>query len=226
MGNLTFEDTMARLKAKAKPDQLEGMARFGLTGEARLGVSMPDIRQLAKELRKEHEIALKLWATKIPDAMILAAIIDDPAQMTKDQLESWVVDIGAWDVCDQLCMTMDKLPFARELVEEWSLREEEFVKRAAYALIACLAWHAKQATDEEFIHYLDVIKAGSTDDRNFVRKAVNWALRNIGKRNIALNKEALKAAREIQKMDSKAARWIAADAIRELESDKIQARFK
>ncbi len=225
MGNLTFEDAMDRLRAKGKPDRLEGMARFGLTGEARLGVSMPDIRQLAKEIRKDHEMALKLWDTKTPDAMILAAIIDDPAQMTKDQLESWVVDIGAWDVCDQLCMTMDKLPFATELVEEWSTREEEFVKRAAFALIACLAWHAKHTPDEDFIHYLEIIKSGSTDERNFVRKAVNWALRNIGKRNIALNEKALKAAREIQKIDSKAARWIAADAIRELESDKIQARL-
>jgi len=225
MGNMTFEEAMDRLKAKARPDQLEGMARFGITGAGRLGLSMPDIRQLAKEIRKNHDLALKLWVTKVPDAMILAAIADDPAQMTKEQLESWVVDINAWDVCDQLCMTMDKLPFAPELVREWSTRDEEFVKRAAFALIACLAWHAKQAPDKDFIGYLKIIKAGATDERNFVKKAVNWALRNIGKRNAALNKEALKAAREIQKIDSKAARWIAADAIRELESDKIQVRL-
>ncbi len=226
MGDLTFEDVMDRLKAEARPDQLAGMARFGLTGEGRLGLSMPDIRRLAKEIRQDHELALKLWDTKIPDAMILAAIADDPEKMTKKQLESWVTDINAWDVCDQLCMTMDKLPFAPDLVKEWAIRNEEFVKRASFALIACLAWHDKQAPDDDFISYLEIIKAGATDERNFVKKAVNWALRNIGKRNKALNKEALKAAGEIQKMDSKAARWIAADAIRELESDKIQARLK
>jgi 3-methyladenine DNA glycosylase AlkD len=225
MGKMTFNETMETLKSKARPEQLDGMARFGIGGAGRLGVSMPEIRALAKTIKKDHELALKLWETKIPDAMILAAIVDDPGQITKEQLESWVVDINAWDVCDQLCMTMDKLSFAPELVREWSVRDEEFVKRAAYALIACLAWHAKQAPDEDFIGYLDIIKAGSTDERNFVRKAVNWALRNIGKRNMNLNKEALVAAREIKDIDSKAARWIAADAIRELESEPIQARL-
>lgn len=225
MNQITYDEVMSKLEALGRPDQLDGMARFGIVGTGRLGVSMSDIRKLAKEIRKSHEISLKLWNTKIPDAMILAAIVDDPAQMTKEQLELWVVDINSWDVCDQLCMTMDKLRFAPELVKEWAVRDEEFVKRAAYALIACLAWHAKDAPDDDFIIYLDIIKAGATDERNFVKKAVNWALRNIGKRNIALNKEALVAAREMSKMDSKAARWIAADAIRELESVKIQARL-
>jgi 3-methyladenine DNA glycosylase AlkD len=222
---MTPDEVLAKLEALGRPEQLDGMARFGIVGAGRLGVSMPDIRKLAKEIKKNHEIALKLWDTKIPDAMILAAIIDDPAQMTKQQVESWVVDLNSWDVCDQLCMTIDKLPFAPELVDEWSARNEEFVKRAAYALIACLAWHAKNAPDEDFIRYLETVKKGASDDRNFVKKAVNWALRNIGKRNMALNKEALATAREIQKLDSKPARWIAADAIRELTSDKIQARL-
>ena len=222
---LEFTKVMERLKAVARPEQLEGMARYGLTGDKRLGVSMPDIRKLAKEIKSDHDLALRLWDTEIPDAMILAAIIDNPQLMTRQQTEEWVVSIGSWDVCDQLCMTLDKVSFADELVEAWSEREEEFVKRAAFALIACLAWRDKTATDERFIGFLDVIKAGVTDERNFVKKAVNWALRNIGKRNLVLNKAALSAAREIQEIDSPAARWTARDAIRELASDQIQARL-
>lgn len=216
---------MTEMKAKARPEQLEGMAKYALTGENRLGISMPDIRKLAKGIKKDHDLALKLWDTKIPDAMILAAIIDDPVRMTREQLESWVIDIEAWDVCDQLCMSLDKSPLAYSLIREWSERPEEFVKRAAFALIACLAWHDKTASDGTFIELLDVVKTGATDERNFVKKAVNWALRNIGKRDKRLNKEALKAAYAIRELDSKSARWIAADAIRELESDKIQARL-
>lgn len=223
---LEFTEVIERLKTAARPEQLAGMARYGLTGDRRLGVSMPDIRKLAKEIKLNHELALRLWETGIPDAMILAAIIDDPKLVTREQAEEWVVDINSWDVCDQLCMKLDKVSFADELVEAWSVREEEFVKRAAFALIACLAWHDKTATDEQFIGFLDVIKTGATDERNYVKKAVNWALRNIGKRNLALNTAALSAAREIQEMDSKAARWIARDAIRELSSDQIQIRLQ
>lgn len=221
-----FVEVMERLKAAARPEQLAGMARYGLTGDRRLGVSMPDIRKLAKEIKLNHELALRLWETGIPDAMILAAIVDDPKLVTREQTEEWVIGIGSWDVCDQLCMTLDKVSFADELVAAWSKREEEFVKRAAFALIACIAWHDKTATDERFIGFFDVIKGGATDERNFVKKAVNWALRNIGKRNPALNKAALSSAREILEIDSPAARWIARDAIRELASDKIQARFR
>ncbi len=221
----SFDEIMERLRAAARPDQLEGMARFAIRGDGRLGISMPDIRKLAKEIKKDHELALKLWETKIPDAMILAAIVDDPKQMSTEQLESWVVDIDSWDVCDQLCMTLDKTPFAVNLVKEWAVRDEEFVKRAAFALIACLAWHDEMAPDSLFISFMDIIIAGATDERNFVRKAVNWALRNIGKRNMMLNKAALDTAYEIRKLDSRAARWIAADAIRELASPKIQARL-
>ncbi len=223
---MEFTEVMERLKAAGRPEQLAGMARYGLTGEKRLGVCMPDIRKLAKEIKSDHGLALRLWKTGIPDAMILAAIVDDPKQITREQTEEWVVGISSWDVCDQLCMTLDKLSFADEFVEAWSSREEEFVKRAAFALIACLAWHDKAATDEQFIGFLSIIKDGSTDERNFVKKAVNWAFRNIGKRNRELNKAALSSAREIQEMDSLAARWIARDAIRELASEQIQARLQ
>lgn len=141
-------------------------------------------------------------------------------------MDEWVKDFQSWDVCDQVCMNLfDKVPFAPKKAFEWSKRDEEFVKRAAYALIACIAWHDKKAPDSLFTSFLPVIKDGATDERNFVKKAVNWALRHIGKRNLALNREALKAAYEIREIDSKAARWIASDAIRELESEAVLKRL-
>jgi 3-methyladenine DNA glycosylase AlkD len=223
----TIEEVMRELESKGQPGQIEGMARFGITGDKRLGVKVPDMRALAKKIKKDHELALDLWKTGIPDAMIVASMIDDPQLVTEAQMEEWVKDFQSWDVCDQVCMNLfDKTPFAVKKIKEWSHRDEEFVKRGAFALIACVAWHDKTASDDVFIDLLPIIKRESTDDRNFVKKAVNWALRHIGKRNKALNKAALKAAYEIKGIDSKAARWIAADAIRELESAAIQTRLK
>jgi 3-methyladenine DNA glycosylase AlkD len=223
---LALEYVLEQLKSKAKADQLEGMARYGIVGAQRLGVSVPDIRKLAKSIGKDYQLALDLWETGIPDAMILAGMVAEPDQMTEPQMEAWVVDINSWDICDQVCMNLfEKTPFADKKIFEWSLREEEFVKRAAYALIACLAWHDKEASDEKFSQYFPVIIGGATDERNFVKKSVNWALRNIGKRNLALNQAAIEVAREIQEIDSKSARWIASDAIRELESQKIHERL-
>ena len=223
----SVEDVLERLKKKARPDQLEGMARFGMTVEQRLGVSIPDLRKLAKELGQDHELALKLWKTGIAESKILAAMIDDPNKLTEEQLEDWVKDIDSWDVCDQVCMNLfEKTPLAWKKIIDWSSREEEFVKRTAFSLIACLAWHDKKASDEKLIELLPVIMRGATDERNFVKKAVNWALRNIGKRNLNLNEAAINTAREIQRLDSKAARWVASDALRELQSEAIQARLK
>lgn len=222
----TLRQALKLIRAKAKPDQLEGMARFGIVGEGRLGLSVPDMRQIAKELGKDHALALELWKTGIPDARIVAALIDDPRQVTEAQMDEWVVGLNSWDVCDQVCVTLfDKTPFAWKKVVIWSERDEEFVKRAAFALLAGLAWHNKDARDADFIKLLPVIKRAATDDRNFVKKAVNWALRHIGKRNAKLNKAATKTAKEIQKMDSKTARWIASDALRELASEAVQNRF-
>jgi 3-methyladenine DNA glycosylase AlkD len=142
-------------------------------------------------------------------------------------MEDWVKDFNSWDVCDQVCMNLfDKTPLAWEKVVDWSKREQEFVKRAAFALIACLAWHNKEASDEKFISLLPVIKEEATDERNFVKKAVNWALRNIGKRNPNLNQAAIEAAKEIKQIDSSSARWIATNAIRELESEAVQRRLR
>ncbi len=223
----TVDEVMEQLKSKAEIDQLQGMARFAIVGDQRLGVSVPDMRKIAKDIGKDHQLALDLWETGVPEGMIVAGMIAEPEKLTEQQMENWVVDINSWDICDQVCMNLfEKTPLAEKKIYEWSLREEEFVKRASYALIACLAWHDKEASDEAFTQYFPVIVVGATDERNFVKKAVNWALRNIGKRNQALNKEAIKVAKEIQGIDSKSARWIASNAIRELESEKIQERLR
>lgn len=221
------EEVLKKLKAKARPDQVEGMARYGMSAERRLGVKVPDMRQIAKEVGKGHELALELWKTGIPEAQIVAALVDEPEKLTEKQMDEWVKDLNSWDVCDQLCMNLfDRSPLALKKIHDWSKRKEEFVKRAAYALIACLAWHDKEARDDVFLALLPVIKQGAADERNFVKKAVNWALRHIGKRNLRLNKAAIKAAEEIKEMDSKTARWIASDAIRELTSKNVQKRLK
>ncbi len=223
----TSIEVLKRLRGEARPDQLEGMARYGMTVEKRLGVSVPNLRKLAKQVGKDHTLALELWKTGIAEARIVAAMIDDPKQLTEVQMEDWVKDINSWDVCDQVCMNLfEKTPLAWKKVVDWSGRNEEFVKRTAFSLIASLAWHDKKSEDEKFIKLFPLIVQGATDERNFVKKAVNWSLRNIGKRNLNLNKAAINTAGEIRQLDSKAARWIASDALRELESAAVQKRLK
>jgi len=223
----TVEDVLSRLKEKANPDNLEGMARFGITIDRRLGVSIPEMRKMAKEFAGDHRLALELWKTGIDEARILSSMIDDPEQVTQKQGEKWVKDFNSWDVCDQVCMNLfGKTPWAYLKIIEWAGRDEEFIKRAAFTLIACLACHDKKAPDENFIKLFSLLRQAATDERNFVRKAVNWALRNIGKRNIRLNRAALQLAEEIGRIDSKSARWIASDAIRELKSNAVQQRLK
>ena len=223
----TVADVLKRLKANARPDQLEGMARYGMTVEQRLGVSVPDMRNIAKELGRNHGLAIELWKTGIPEAMITAAMIDEPERLSEPQMDDWVKDINSWDVCDQVCMNLfEKAPIAWKKIHDWSRREEEYVKRTAFALVACLAWHDKNAENEKFFRLFPVIKRGATDERSLVKKAVNWALRNIGKRNLKLNKAAMKTAKEISAIDSKAARWIASDAIAELKSASVQRRLR
>jgi 3-methyladenine DNA glycosylase AlkD len=223
----SVQEVLKKLKARARPGQLKGMVRYGMTVERRLGVSVPDMRKIAKESGKDHRLAIELWKTGIPEAKIVAAMTDEPEKLSEAQMEDWVKDIDSWDVCDQVCMNLfEKTPLAWKKILDWSGREEEFVKRTAFALIACLAWHDKDAEDERFIKLFPVIKRGATDERDLVKKAVNWALRNIGKRNQNLNKTAIKAAKEILRIDFKAARWIASDAIRELESKAVQRRLQ
>lgn len=223
----SVEEVLEMLAAKANHDQLAGMAKYGMTVERRLGVKVPQMRKIAKEIGVDHKLALELWETGITEAMILASMVDVPDEVTEEQMEAWVQDFDSWDVCDQVCMNLfDKTPLAWKKIHDWSDREEEFVKRAAYALIACLAVHDKGASDEVFISLIPVIKAGATDNRNYVKKAVSWALRNIGKRNPELNTVALTTARELWGIDSKSARWIGSDAIRDLTSDTTKRRFE
>jgi 3-methyladenine DNA glycosylase AlkD len=223
----SVKDVLDKLQSKAQPERLKGMAKYRIAVEQRLGVSVPDMRKLAKEIGKDHKLALDLWRTGIAEARIMAGMIGDPAKLTEEQIEEWVKGINSWDICDQVCDNLfEKNQLAWKKIIDWSEREEEFVKRAAFSLIACLAWHDKKASDQKFIELLPIIIRGATDERNFVKKAVNWALRNIGKRNFKLNEAAINTAKEIRRLDSKAARWIAADAIRELESDTIQNKLR
>jgi 3-methyladenine DNA glycosylase AlkD len=222
-----FKQVMAKLQSLTRPDQLEGMARFGIADEGRLGVSIPQLRKMAKEIGKDHALALGLWGSGIPDARILAAMVDEPEKLSARQMDEWVCGFNSWDVCDQVCMNLfDKSPLAWKKVREWSKRDEEFVKRAAYAQIACLAWHDKSAGDDQFMGLLPIIRRGARDERNYVKKAVSWALRHIGKRNLQLNKAAIAEAAIIAELDSKAARWVASDALRELRSEGVRRRLK
>jgi len=206
------------LKKNSNPKDKAGMARFGIDVKYALGVKIPVLRSLAKKLGKNHKLAEELWRTKIHEVRILASMIDEPDKVVEKQTEEWVRGFNSWDLCDQTCMNLfDKVSIAWEKAVEWTSRKEEFVRRAGFALMACLAWHDKKAQDKDFLKFFPLIKKHSVDERNFVKKAVNWALRQIGKRNKNLKKYALKIAEEILKIDSKTARWIANDAIRELE---------
>jgi len=189
-------------------------------------VSVYALRKMAREIGKDHALAQELWASGIHEARLLASFVDKPEMVTEAQLESWVKEIDSWDICDQCCSNLfDKTGFAYRKAVEWSEREEEFVKRAGFTLMAALAVHDKKATDEEFLKFLIIIKREAIDNRNYVKKAVNWSLRQIGKRNPYLNKMAIQNAKEIQIIDSKSARWIASDAIRELTSEAVQEKL-
>lgn len=223
----SIEEVLRQLESKSRRDQLEGMARYGMNIEHRLGVPIPELRLIAKKTGKNHELALGLWKTGIADAKILAAMIDDPTLLSDEQMEDWVKDIDSWDVGDQVCMNLfEKSPLAWRKVDEWSKRDEEFVKRTAFGLLACLAWHDKKANDDQFLQLFHVFSRGAIDERNSVKKAVSWALRNIGKRNLHLNKAAVNEAARLRLLDSKSARWIASDVIRELESEAVHQRLK
>lgn len=203
-----------------------GMTQYGIRSRNTYGASISAPRTMAKNIKKDHETALRLSKSGIHEARLLAGFMDDPRQVTEDQMEAWVRDFDSWDICDQVCSNLyDRTSFAYRKAVEWSGRDEEFVKRAGYVLMAALAVHDKRADDKAFIAFLPIIKDGATDDRNFVKKAVNWALRQIGKRNTKLNRAAIKAAEEIHKINSKSARWIATDALRELTSEAVARKM-
>jgi 3-methyladenine DNA glycosylase AlkD len=220
----TVERVVSELRAVADPSQLDGMARFGIrTDRALGGVGLPRMRALAKRVGRRHDLALGLWETGIHEARLVATMVDDPTSVTEDQMEAWVADLDSWDLCDGLCGNLfDRTPYAYAKAVEWSARQEEFVKRAGFAMMAELAVHDKTAPDESFAALLPVIEREAPDRRNFVRKAVNWALREIGKRNLALNEAAVATARRILQQGPRAARWVASDALRELTGEPVQ----
>lgn len=221
------DQIIKKLKSMSDPKAVAGMARFGINPDNTLGVSIPELRNIAKDIGTDHGLAQELWNSEIHEARLLACFIDEPKAVTEEQMENWINDFDSWDVCDQCCSNLfDKTEFAYKKIFELTKRKEEFVKRTGFVLMACLAVHDKKAKDEQFLKLLPIIKREAIDERNFVRKAVNWALRQIGKRNKNLNKSAIKTAKEILKLDLKAAKWIATDAIRELESKAVQKRLK
>lgn len=223
----SLRDIIKRLKTlKAPPATLAGMERFGINTSKAFGIPIPTLRKIAKEAGKNHDLAQELWATGFREAKILASMIDLPGCVTKSQMENWAKDFTTWDDCDQCCNNLFVYTkYANTVARKWTRREEEFVKRAGFVLIAVLAVHDKKATNRDFEKLLQLVIKGACDNRNFVKKAVNWALRQIGKRNRNLNNRAIDVAKKIQKIDSKAARWIASDALRELTDEKIQKKL-
>jgi 3-methyladenine DNA glycosylase AlkD len=219
------ESLIAQLQALANPDNVAGMARFGISTQQTLGISIYELRRIAKTVEPDHALAEELWASGIHEARILASYIDRPKWVTEEQMERWALGFDSWDVCDQVCGLFEASPFAYTKVFEWSERPEEFVKRAAFAIIAGLAVHDKHADNDKLAQFFPIIGRQATDERNFVKKAVNWALRNLGKRNRELNRIAIVTARLIQQINDRTARWIANDALRELESDKVQGKL-
>jgi len=216
-----------KLKSLSSPKNVAGMARFGINPQKALGINIPVLRKMAKGIGKNHDLALQLWDSDLHEVRILATMIDESDKVSLRQMDRWVLGFNSWDLCDQCCMNLfDKLPMAWVKAIDWVGKEREFTRRAGFALMACLAWHDKQAKDQEFLKFFPLIKKYSTDERNFVRKAVNWALRQIGKRNKNLNKQAIKLTKEILRINNKTAKWIASDALRELKSEAIQKRLR
>ncbi len=224
---MTVDEIVAELRSHANPDNVAGMARYGISPLNTLGVNIPTLRALAKRAGRDHALAQQLWATGIHEARILAAMVDEPSKVTKRQMDRWAADFDSWDVVDGCCGKLfDETPHAYEKALQWSASRREYVKRAGFVLMTQLAVHDKRAPDETMLRFLPVIVRESGDERNFVKKAVNWALRQIGKRNRRLNAAAIATAREILELDTRAGRWIARDALRELTSDAVQRRLK
>jgi 3-methyladenine DNA glycosylase AlkD len=221
------QQVLAELRSLADPSQLAGMARFGIaTDHALGGIGMPRLRRMGRELGPDHDLAEALWGTGVHEARLLAAFVDDPALVKVEQMERWAGGFDSWDLCDTVCGSLfDRTPFAHDKAVAWSGREEEFVKRAGFATMAWLAVHDREADDERFLAFLPHLEQGAADDRKLVRKAVSWALRQIGKRNARLNEEAVACADRIREQGSRSARWVATDAIRELSGDAVRERL-
>jgi 3-methyladenine DNA glycosylase AlkD len=224
---MTFKEILKTLESQSNPAAVRGMARFGITAAKAFGWSAPALKKLARQIGKDHDLAQRLWFTEILEVRMLAGLIDEKQRVSEQQMEDWARDFDSWAVCDGTCLNLFRYtPFAYKKCREWSERQEVFVKRAAFALMACLAVSDKSANDPVFLRFLPLIKRQAGDERNYVKKAVNWALRQIGKRNQRLNRAAIEAAQEIHELNSPSARWIAADALRELRSPAVQRRLK
>lgn len=222
---MDVSEIIADLRQLATPEHYAKLKHFGIEDKNALGVKIPDLRKYAKELGKNHELALELWETGIHEVRIMASYIADPKQLTEAQAERWIRSFDSWDVCDQTCDVIGKTDFAQKLIENYSAENKEFVKRTAFVLMCTLAVHDKKLPNELFISYLDIIEREAWDERNFVRKAVNWALRQIGKRNPVLRESAIETGERIKAQGTKSAKWIAGDALRELHDGKIIARI-
>lgn len=224
---MEYSDILDQLESLTDPKTVEGMAKFGITPQKVYGVSIPNLRGIARGTNTNHELAGWLWVNGSREARILASMIDDPQLVTEDQMERWGGEFDYWEICDQVCMNLfQKTPMAWQKATEWSTRQDESHKRAAFVLMSRLAVTEKKAPDEKFEAFLPLIKNEATDERNMVKKAVNWALRQIGKRNLKLNAKAIQVAEEIHQMDSKSAKWIASNALRELKSGAVQNRLR
>ncbi|MGD0818420.1 MAG: DNA alkylation repair protein [Methanomassiliicoccales archaeon] len=225
---MKVEEVIAHFEANRSEINRDGMSRYGIKVDQAFGMSMVELRSLAKTIGKDHQLALDLWETGFHESRLLSTIIDVPSKVTEEQMEHWVSGFDSWDVCDQCCSNLfSRTPFATRKAKEWVRRDEEYVKRAGFVLMAALAVHDKKAADGLFLDFLLTIDSDvADDDRPFVRKAVNWALRQIGKRNVRLQEAAISTAESVRSRGTKSARWIAADALRELQSEKTTAMVK
>jgi 3-methyladenine DNA glycosylase AlkD len=226
-GRWTQDAVLRELKTLAKPAVREKMSYFGVNVPKAHGIPAPILHALARRIRKDHRLAEELWASGIHEARILATLIGDAEKVTAKQMDRWAREFNSWDVVDACCRYLYAFAApAWQKVEAWSRRPEEYVKRAAFSLAAYLSYLDKRSPDARFEQVLRIVERESDDDRNFVRKSVNWALRNIGKRNLRLNRAAICTAERVRLRGSRAARWIAADALRELRSPTVQARLR
>ena len=223
----TRSSILRRLRSLGSRHNIAGMARFGITSRKVFGVGAKPVRALARSVGTNHRLALELWTTEYLEARILASLIDDPALVSRRQMDRWASDFDNWAVCDACCgILFDKTPFAVRKAIQWSRDPREFVRRAGFVLMAELAVHDKQAPDSMFLRFFPAIRRGATDERNFVKKAVNWAVRQIGKRNASLHPHAVRLARDIHALGTPSARWIASDALRELTHPRVKAQLK
>lgn len=227
---MIISEIIKKLESLENPENVAGMRRFGITAKKAFGISAPVLKNLAKDIKKQtenrHDLALGLWETGIHEARIIAYLIDSPKEVSEKQMESWAKDFDNWAICDGTCGHLFcKTELAYKKVFEWSEREEEFIKRAGIVLMAWLAVHNKKAPNEKIAEFFSILEAKASDERNFIKKAVNWSLRQIGKRNLFLNKLAIEAAERIKLQNTKSARWVAADALRELKDEKIQLKL-